>query len=414
MIKLNQVILACTAFLAAMVGTRCEAGSSTMIASGLTGSQIDQGTSVMITDSDNVTITTTTENDTATISYTPSNGVTGPSSSSATPGSPAKDTFYFDHSSTPGQSNTIEVNVTHDDYQGEGADPCPNNTADSTWTIVIPQVTFGDVVRDGNSSQPDSISPTQTFSAQVTILPASLPHALDIRIDNQGVSGAGSATVSPTSLSASGNVTVTGGTQTDVGDGGGLYLEATLSGLPNEIAGEAINGFTVCAHPTNMVDAYDYPITGDLIGMQVYEEWASDGGGDIGTDLTQCQFMEVVGIEHQDNPPFSPFTLVTNTNYLNCNSDATATDTHDCTAAGVQPTPTGYVSFSQYHVVQCLRCGAVGIVMKNSGFEIKYYMNSNSSTSGTFYVQKYGQNNASSAGTANGSPITSPNFSIPQ
>jgi hypothetical protein len=73
-----------------------------------------------------------------------------------------------------------------------------------------------------------------------------------------------------------------------------------------------------------------------------------------------------------------------------------------------------YVSFSQYHVVQCLRCGAVGIVMKNSGFEIKYYMNSNSSTSGTFYVQKYGQNNASSAGTANGSPITSPNFAIPQ
>jgi len=251
--------------------------------------------------------------------------------------------------------------------------------------ITVPKVDIADVVRGPSPTLPNSVSPGKTKQIAATITPTSLPAGTFFKfvVDNQGDADAGSATITVPGngqLTASGNITVKGGTQTKVGHGGKLKIVAQLNGDPAKICGRS-NGFSVCAHPHKFSTARLSDINGiidglERVGVKVKNEWESDSGAGatfLG-DLNKADIFEVVSAPDPINtPPFlnppgfhvGQFFLA-NTGIL--------IDLHTWTRSDIQATVQGQAVFKQLIEFDCDRCGADSKPCEKSGFEIKHVL----------------------------------------
>lgn len=143
----------------------------------------------------------------------------------------------------------------------------------------------------------DRVPPTQPKNVQVTVTPSGDTIQLDV-IRTAGTSG--SATVSPSSITSTTTVTVTGGEQTSVGNPDNLSLRAKLDSSVCDS-----EAFSVCAHPTGY-EVYDCtdlgPENPNHYGLCAWYEWDSDSGTD--GHLDKCKISEDMYHYYEDSPPF--------------------------------------------------------------------------------------------------------------
>jgi hypothetical protein len=268
------------------------AGTTTMTASN--HGSVNNKT-VVVVQGDTVTLTTTTENAQAFVSYSfSSSGVTGPSSDIALPGTPAIDAFSFD-STTEGQSNTIEVNTYHDAQDASGAF-CTPGTADSTFTIIVPQVTTANITGvSGSVANRVPIyggdSPIEG-NAAVTITPT-LPSGNTINFTMNGT-GVGEAEfdngTENISLSITGSYNIQGDSNSAAA--GDLNVSACLNGNTDDDFDDDSSGleFTVSTWPNNFTTISSADNGGGVI-QSVYS-WGSESGDII--DLGNINIGEIV------------------------------------------------------------------------------------------------------------------------
>ncbi|MGH8430576.1 MAG: peptidoglycan-binding domain-containing protein, partial [Solimonas sp.] len=209
---------------------------------------------------------------------------------------------------------------------------------------------------------PPSVPPRKTYKVDVTIQPA-LPagQVVEIEIIN-GSNDNGTATVSPTRLSASGQVTVTGDRQTSPGHAGQLRVQAKRNG---KILATS-DGFSVCAHPSAVRITSSKQLVGPKhMGISVRIQIESDS--DLVTDLDNAVMNELVEQVHRDSPPFSATGQILASPFYQKIGDGKGTDEH-----GFRPFPgdKGELVVEQVHVFKCSRCGAQHITIPRSGFEI--------------------------------------------
>jgi len=214
---------------------------------------------------------------------------------------------------------------------------------------------------------PDSVPPTKTYEVEVTVSNWSGHCAgkqISLTVTNTN-SDNGTATVSPAQVSGNGTfkVTVTGGDQTKPGHGGQLKIDAELDGA---VKAESA-GFTVCAHPIDLINTLAGDVDGSSVGMRVTVAWHSDSG--TFDDLDQTAFSEVVKPGPRNSPPFASLasSRQVNSGYLPGNSTGLV-DTH--TTGRPRAGPAGTNSFDQLFMFKCGRCGAVDKSQPNSGFNI--------------------------------------------
>lgn len=226
----------------------------------------------------------------------------------------------------------------------------------------------------------DRIPPSKTATVPVKL--EGLPSGSNVDFDIEG-SGGGNGTASVTAgarLSASGNVEVKGGTQTDAGKKEQLKLRAKIGGT--EVGKSP--GFSVAAWPINFTDTFSGDIdNGTLVGLRVQDGWSSDGGGTIATELTEVRIAESVGEERRDNPPFTVALGDTETSeYLE--ADAPSTDSHakrrDKIALGGLAHGTYLNIRTQVSIFKDARTGVTDLVMPSSGLKINHAVTWNAAT----------------------------------
>jgi hypothetical protein len=249
------------------------------------------------------------------------------------------------------------------------------------------KVTIGRVIR-GNpyvdrgatsvKGLPDSLPPSKTYQVEIKVEPPLEKLCPQEFIEVSIVGGSednGTATVSPTKITRTTTVTVTGGNQTNPKSGGNLKIQASLSGK-KVLATSA--GFTVCAHPLNFKNVFDSNIDETLqekhvIGMYVKDSWESDSGAAAlnGTlrDLNKVQIKELVLESRPKEPPFH--------DYPSDHSDYNlgiifSTDRHSILYPDAGP-QADWVK-PQLSIYKCDRCGCKDIVMPNSGLHIIFHV----------------------------------------
>jgi len=254
--------------------------------------------------------------------------------------------------------------------------------------ITVPKVEIADVIRGPSTTLPNSVSPGKTKQIAVTITPSSLPAGTFFKfvVDNQGDADAGSATITVPGngqLTASGNITVKGGTQTKPGHSSKLKIVAQLNGDPAKICGRS-KGFSVCAHShkfstvklsdLNYVAIPGQPVDTLWVGLEVKNKWESDSGANALGDLDKVTINEAVGPPNPINtPPFPAAAL-----HIGGPLNAVLGNTIDDHAYQVSPqnvivaTAPGVAVFPQLFMFKCDRCGAVDEVCDDSGFEITH------------------------------------------
>jgi hypothetical protein len=297
--------------------------------------------------------------------------------------------------------------------------PC-NSTSPPPPRPCNPTVSIGHVVR-GNpyvphdastaDGMPDSVPPSKTYEVEVTvanwIAECSGKH-IDLSIANTSNDN-GTATISPAQIADNGTfkVTVTGGDQTKPGNGGKLKIQAKLNGA---VKAES-PGFTVCAHPIDLINAFAGDVNGGAVGMRVSVAWHSDSG--TFTDLDEAEFSEVVKPGPRNSPPFATLASSTQVNSGYMASNLTGlVDTH--TTGRPSAGPAGSNNFDQLFIFKCHRCGANDKNQPNSGFNIIHEVFQVGAT-WKHHVRKVGATvtigaNTSQPGTAG---FTSPDHTLP-
>ena len=208
----------------------------------------------------------------------------------------------------------------------------------------------------------DRVPPTKTKSVQVTVNPSLTGGSVELDvIRTAGTSG--SATVSPTSISSTTNVTVTGGDQTSVGNPDNLSLRAKVDGCVCDS-----EAFTVCAHPED--DSFyasgaaplPEPLWSTHYGIWVRYRWESDS--DVKSHLDQCMCSETFSDIYEDRPPFyvgevvgkEPFKMDT----------GIADDYRAVLKSLVYNYRDGHSKYTQEMKYECKRCGFLGDLSTNS------------------------------------------------
>lgn len=209
---------------------------------------------------------------------------------------------------------------------------------------------------------PPSIPPHKTYQVDVSIQPPlAAGQAVDIEIIN-GSTANGTARVSPTQLTKSGPVIVTGDAQTMPGHAGQLRIQAKLNGQVLATS----DGFSICAHPSAVrITSSGRLVAPAHIGISVRVQIESDSG--VVADLDQAVMNELVEEVERDSPPFSATGAVVASPFYQKIGAGTGTDDH-----GYKPFPgnAGRRTIEQVHVFKCARCGAKHIPIAASGFEI--------------------------------------------
>jgi hypothetical protein len=217
---------------------------------------------------------------------------------------------------------------------------------------------------------PASLPPTKTYSVRVSIEPplTGTSDFIELSIINSnGLNG--TATVTPTRITQSTTVVVTGGSQTRPGNGGRLQIQAKLNG--KEVKATS-NGFSVCAHPTTYEETFFQDLnTPTAVGMIVKDTVKSDSGKF--DDLDQVEISEVVEQFRKDEPPFNDGSgFVKQSDYMAAipPPGKIAGDTH----AEPRPSagPKGTSTRIQLSMFKCWRCGAVDKAVPNSGYDIEH------------------------------------------
>ena len=225
-------------------------------------------------------------------------------------------------------------------------------------------VTFGGPVRSASTpaAMVDRIAPGRSVPVPVTVANWS-PPMIPITVRVTGGAGAGTATVNGAAsaqITASGPVTIGGGTQTGVGKGAGLRVTAAQGGTTLASS----SAFAVCAVPTDWTDTLVGPVTGAKRGIKVQDGWSSDGSGTIAeldaTEISeQVQYVGGTGC-------FAGITSGSNSGYLPGNS--LTQDTHSTPVSLL--TSAGHISADQVSTFNEKRTGATNIAMANSGMRV--------------------------------------------
>ena len=164
-------------------------------------------------------------------------------------------------------------------------------------SVTVVKVEIGDIIRGPNL--PFSISPSRTFDVPVTITPSleGTGHYIQIDVINSSAATGTATLTSNNRLTANGMVTIKGGAQTKVGNGGQLKIRAKFDGM-KECAQS--KGFTVCAHPIAI--GFDFAgIDSPLIfkgkpfwGAAYRLNFTCDSGNN--SDCSQTKISEVVKV----------------------------------------------------------------------------------------------------------------------
>ena len=249
--------------------------------------------------------------------------------------------------------------------------------AGSTTAPTVPTANIRSVIR-GNpyvplaapvqAGMPASLPPTKTYAVQVTVEPPLTgSDFIELSIIGSSVLN-GSATVSPSRITKTTTVVVTGGSQTLPRNAGRLQIQAKLNG--NDVKAVS-DGFSVCAHPLNLKTKFFRDINAGQAGMIVAETLDSDSGRFA--DLDQVQWSEVVEPLTRNEPPFNQGSgIINNSAFLPVipPPGKFISDTH----AEPRPSagPKGIVDKIQLHIFNCARCGAIDKAVPNSGFDIEH------------------------------------------
>jgi hypothetical protein len=160
------------------------------------------------------------------------------------------------------EGNVINVTLNISSHEDENGVECLPSGDTFDYNVTVPKVEFAELVRDEEEPDlPSSVPPTKDRDVEVTITPSPLPsgHFVKIDVDDGGNSTAGSASILAPSngqLYESGFVTVTGNSQTEEGNAGGLKLRSVLDADPNKEINISFYGFAVCAHPHTVQITY--------------------------------------------------------------------------------------------------------------------------------------------------------------
>jgi hypothetical protein len=240
------------------------------------------------------------------------------------------------------------------------------------------KIGIADVVRDGNSSLPYSVSPTKPKELAVTFALDMVGKTVTFTIegvnaDNGTASLQGTA---PITLTQSGTITVQGGTgeqQTKSGNDKQLYVKATCDG--KEVGRNT--GFSVCAHPvsTRKGPGYDMVNDGTWAGMRISLAFDPDSG--TAEHLDEVRVSEQIDPTHYEvfgsfrGIPFAPRTSSFKT-VADSNADELFAQPSQiiniCTTHGGSGGYTNHQNFIFY----CRRCGMTAdkaVVIPNSGYK---------------------------------------------
>jgi hypothetical protein len=252
------------------------------------------------------------------------------SGNSATLSADAASTYYVQGDSASGSIRDSEISVS---YTSSG-----NTTHDKVKLTVIKV----------DIAAFDRVSPGKTKQVAVTTTPSPLPAGCAISLQCDTDAGnSGSATVSPSSINQTANVTVTGGAQSGLAEKDTIKLKAVFNG--NVCASES---FTVCAHPINIVKDANYSSL-ELYGFIVGLNWESDS--DVVGDLNQCWFYENVVETQRDTPPFYGSQTLIGAGWM---GSGHGSDKISYPANDVKNYCDGYWIVHQKYKYQCARCGS--------------------------------------------------------
>jgi hypothetical protein len=159
-------------------------------------------------------------------------------------------------------------------------------------------------------------------------------------------------------LTASADVTLTGGDQTTAGKAGGLKLAAKQGTTTLSASG----GFSVSSIPQNWTCTFDSLVTGTSRGFVVNDRWESDSG--VVADLDQTEISELVEVTSSTGT-FAG-TGKRNSGYLA--GDSFTQDTHG-TPVSILKGPGKRIA-QQTSMFKDKRAGANDIPVKNSGYTV--------------------------------------------
>ena len=151
----------------------------------------------------------------------------------------------------------------------------------------------------------DRVAPRQKKQVNVTTIPSPLPAGYSIALSCDPDPGTvGSATPSPATINETTEVTITGGAQSwGSGDNPAPKNIRLKAKVGNRVCGQG-EGFTVCAHVTDIMAQYDHEYGLNGYGFVVKMAVASDS--DNPDDLTKAYMREKVN-NHASRIPDPPF-----------------------------------------------------------------------------------------------------------
>ena len=207
----------------------------------------------------------------------------------------------------------------------------------------------------------DRIPPRVDTSVSVGVTAFS-KGGLPVEVSVQG-SGGGNGTVTidgaaTVNVTASKNVKLRGGDQTDKGKAGNLKLVAKQGAAKLADSG----AFSVSSIPQNYTDTFVSLVTGTSRGFVVQDGWSSDSG--VFADLDETEISELV--EYGAGTGCFAGAVGANSGYLPGNQ--LTQDTHYWDVASL--TSAGKLIAKQACMFKDNRTGSIDIAMTNSGYTI--------------------------------------------
>lgn len=239
---------------------------------------------------------------------------------------------------------------------GGGGAPSPTDTK-SAAAVTLPKIRAGSTP----TGMADRIPPRVDTAAHVDVSGLKTGDApVTLSVEGAG-GGNGTATIDGAAtkdITATADVKLKGGDQTDVGKGGNLKLVAKQGGTTLATS----SAFTVSAIPQNYKDVFARLITGTKRGFFVTDSWESDSG--VVADLKETEISELVEVTSATG--CFTGTGKSNSGYLP--GDKFSEDEHGTPVSIL--TKAGNRVAAQTCMFKDKRSGATDIPMTNSGYTL--------------------------------------------